>query len=92
MDINVYNYKNVLKGHHITLSDRLIFEIAKGNTLIYTIYNNFLNCVGGGVLNEAIFTELGLDKQSVSKQIYGQVRNGDFPEFKNDHERRKQSC
>lgn len=85
MDINVYNYKSVLKNHTITSSDRLIFEIAKGNTLVYNIYPTFLNFSKG--LNDAIFKELGLDKDSVSKQIYGQYRSGDFPEFNNDYER-----
>lgn len=40
-------------------------------------------------LNDAIFTELHLDKESVSKQVYGECRPGDFPEFRNDDERDK---
>lgn len=87
MDINVYNYKSVLTSHPITTSDRLIFEISKGNTLVYNIHATFLNFSKG--LNDAIFTELGLDKDSVSKRVYGQSRPGDFPEFKNDYERDK---
>ena len=87
MDINVYNYKSVLKNHTITSSDRLVFEIAKGNTLVYNIHSTFLNFTKG--LNDTIFTELGLDKDSVSKKVYGQNRPGDFPEFRNDYERDK---
>lgn len=87
MDINVYNYKSVLENHTITSSDRLIFEIAKGNTLVYNIHPTFLNFSKG--LNDAIFTELGLDKDSVSEQVYGSRRCGDFPEFRNDYERDK---
>lgn len=87
MDINVYNYKSVLENHTITSSDRLVFEIAKGNTLVYNIHPTFLNFTKG--LNDTIFTELGLDKDSVSKQVYGQSRLGDFPEFRNDSERDK---
>jgi len=87
MDINVYNYKSVLKNHTITSSDRLVFEIAKGNTLVYNIHDTFLNFTKG--LNDTIFTELSLDKDSVSKKVYGQCRPGDFPEFRNDNERDK---
>ncbi len=87
MDINVYNYKSVLKNHTITSSDRLVFEIAKGNTLVYDIHETFLNFRRG--LNDTIFTELHLDKESVSKQVYGERRHGDFPEFYNDDERDK---
>lgn len=87
MDINVYNYKSVLKNHTITSSDRLVFEIAKGNTLVYNIHPTFLNFTNG--LNDTIFTELGLDKHSVSRQVYGEDRTGDFPEFRNDNERDK---
>lgn len=87
MDINVYNYKSVLENHTITSSDRLIFEICKGNTLVYNIHPTFLNFSKG--LNDAIFTELGLDKNSVSEQVYGSRRYGDFPEFNNDYERDK---
>lgn len=85
MEINVYNYKSVLKNHSITSSDRLIFEISKGNTLVYNIHPTFLNFSRG--LNDAIFTELGLDKHSVSEQVYGSRRYGDFPEFNTDYER-----
>ena len=87
MDINVYNYKSVLKNHVITLNDRLIFEISKGNTLVYNIHATFLNFSKG--LNDTIITELGLDKDSVSKQVYGQRRSGDFPEFNDNYERDK---
>jgi len=87
MDINVYNYKSVLENHTITSSDRLVFEITKGNTLVYNIHPTFLNFTKG--LNYTIFTELGLDKDSVSKKVYGQCRPGDFPEFRNDNERDK---
>jgi hypothetical protein len=87
MDINVYNYKSVLKNHTITSSDRLVFEIAKGYTLVYRIHPTFLDFPKG--LNDTIFAELGLDKVSVSKQVYGQCRTGDFPEFENDNERDK---
>lgn len=87
MDINVHNYRSVLENHTINSSDRLIFEITKGNTLVYNIHSTFLNFSKG--LNDTIFTELGLDKESVSKQVYGQPRPGDFPEFRNDYERDK---
>lgn len=87
MDINVYNYKSVLESHVITSSDRLVFEITKENTLIYHIHKTFLNCAGR--LNDTIFTELGLDKDSVSERVYGEHRFGDFPEFNNDYERDK---
>lgn len=87
MDINVYNYKSVLENHTITSSDRLIFEIAKGNTLVYDIHPTFLNFSKG--LNDTIFKELGLDKDSASKQVYGKYRSGDFPEFMDDYERDK---
>ena len=87
MDINVYNYKSVLKNHTITSSDRLVFEIVKGYTLVYNIHPTFLNFYKG--LNDTIFAELGLDKISASKQVYGECRTGDFPEFENDYERDK---
>lgn len=87
MDINVYNYKSVLKNHDITFSNRLVFEISKGYTLVYDIYDTFLNFSKG--LNDTIFTELGLDKDSVSKKVYGQYRPGYFPEFRNVNERDK---
>lgn len=87
MDINVYNYKSVLKNHDITFSDRLVFEISKGYTLVYDIHDTFLNFSKG--LNDTIFTELDLDKDSVSKKVYGQYRPGDFPEFRNVNERDK---
>jgi len=87
MEINVYNYKSVLKSHRITSSDTLVFEITKGEGLVYTIHDKFLNFTKG--VNYAIFTKLGLNKDSVSKQVYGESRHGDFPEFENDHERDK---
>ena len=87
MEINVHNYKNVLKYHPITSSDTLIFEIAKGDTLVYNIHDTFLDFTMG--LNETIFTKLGLNKDSASKRVYGEPRSGDFPEFKNDRERDK---
>lgn len=87
MDINVYNYKSVLENHTITSSDRLIFEISKGNVLVYDIYTTFLDFSKGP--NDAIFEELGLNKNSVSEQVYGSCRYGDFPEFRNNYERDK---
>ena len=82
MEINVHNYKNVKK---IKLHDRVVF--LENHT--YEVCDSYLHHVEG--INDAIFSDLGLNKMDFCKEHYGySVSTGCWPDYKySDYEAAK---